>query len=76
MPILALPVKNTLALCKEDLLDLGCIHIQVKRNKRDNLIGREDVQKFVGAMAVDQSNKGVFITTSGYSKGELSMLII
>lgn len=56
---------------KEDVLGLGRIHIQAKRYKRDNSIGREDVQKFVGALAVAQSNKGVFITTSSYSKGAI-----
>jgi len=52
---------------KEDVLGLGRIHIQAKRYKRDSTIGREDIQKFVGALAVAQSNKGVFITTSRYS---------
>ena len=56
---------------KEDVLGLGRIHIQAKRYKRENTIGREDVQKFVGALAVAQSNKGVFITTSSYSKGAI-----
>lgn len=54
---------------KEDVLGLGRIHIQAKRYARDNAIGREDIQKFVGALAVAQSNKGVFITTSYYSTG-------
>lgn len=54
---------------KEDVLGLGRIHIQAKRYARDSSIGREDIQKFVGALAVAQSNKGVFITTSSYSKG-------
>lgn len=56
---------------KEDVLGLGRIHIQAKRYKRDSVIGREDVQKFVGALAVAQSNKGVFITTSSYSKAAI-----
>ena len=56
---------------KEDLLGLGRIHIQAKRYKRENSIGREDVQKFVGALAVAQSNKGVFITTSSYTKAAI-----
>lgn len=56
---------------KEDVLGLGRIHIQAKKYARDNGIGREDIQKFVGALAVAQSNKGVFITTSYYSKGAL-----
>ena len=29
----------------------------------------EEIQKFVGALAVAQSNKGVFITTSSFSQG-------
>lgn len=52
---------------KEDVLGLGRIHIQAKRYDRGNTIGREEIQKFVGALAVAQSNKGVFITTSSYS---------
>ena len=56
---------------KEDVLGLGRIHIQAKRYKLDSVIGREEIQKFVGALAVAQSNKGVFITTSYYSKGAI-----
>jgi restriction system protein len=56
---------------KEDVLGLGRIHIQAKRYKMDSCIGREEIQKFVGALAVAQSNKGVFITTSYYSKGAM-----
>jgi restriction system protein len=56
---------------KEDVLGLGRIHIQAKRYKLDSGIGREEIQKFVGALAVAQSNKGVFITTSYYTKGAL-----
>lgn len=54
---------------KEDVLGLGRIHIQAKRYARDNSVGREEIQKFVGALAVAQSNKGVFITTSSYTRG-------
>ncbi|EKO3801095.1 restriction endonuclease [Vibrio harveyi] len=53
---------------KEDVLGLGRIHIQAKRYDINNTVGREEIQKFVGALAVAQSNKGVFITTSSYSK--------
>ncbi len=56
---------------KEDVLGLGRIHIQAKRYDRDNTVGRSEIQKFVGALAVAQSNKGVFITTSRYSSGAL-----
>lgn len=54
---------------KEDLLGLGRIHIQAKRYAQSNSINREEIQKFVGALAVAQSNKGVFITTSSFSQG-------
>ena len=53
---------------KEDVLGFGRIYIQAKRYQRDNKIGREDLNKFVGALAVAQSNKGVFITTSSFNK--------
>ena len=56
---------------KEDILGFGRINIQAKRYRLDSPIGREEIQKFVGALAVAQSNKGVFITTSYFSKGAL-----
>lgn len=57
---------------KEDVLGLGRIHIQAKRYAQTNSVGREEIQKFVGALAVAQSNKGVFITTSCFSKGAIA----
>ena len=56
---------------KDDVLGLGRVHIQAKRYARDNTVGREEVQKFVGALAVAQSKKGVFITTSRHSPGAI-----
>lgn len=53
---------------KEDVLGLGRIHIQAKRYSKERTIGRDEIQKFVGALAGVQSNKGVFITTSYYSQ--------
>ncbi|WP_408900098.1 restriction endonuclease [Photobacterium piscicola] len=50
---------------KEDKLGLGKIYIQAKRYT-DKTIGRPDLQRFVGAM--DNVQKGVFITTSVFSK--------
>jgi len=57
---------------KEDVLGLGRIHIQAKRYAQSNNVGREEIQKFVGALAVAQSNKGVFITTSSFSQGAIT----
>lgn len=56
---------------KEDILGFGRINIQAKRFRLDISVGREEIQKFVGALAVAQSNKGVFITTSYFSKGAI-----
>lgn len=56
---------------KEDILGFGRIYIHAKRYARDRAVERDEVQKFVGALAVVQSNKGVFITTSYFSKGAI-----
>ncbi len=61
--------KGIDGIIKEDILGFGRIYIQAKRYNRDNLIGREEIQKFVGALAVENSDKGVFITTSDFNKG-------
>lgn len=63
--------KGIDGIIKEDILGFGRIYIQAKRYKRDNKIGREDLNKFVGALAGTQSNKGVFITTSSFNKNAL-----
>jgi len=61
--------KGIDGIIKEDILGFGRIHIQAKRFDINNNISREDIQRFVGALAVAQSDKGVFITTSDFSKG-------
>lgn len=49
----------------EDRLGLSQVHIQAKRWK--SVVGRREIQSFVGALAGQQASKGVFITTSDYS---------
>ena len=44
------------------------IYIQAKRWKPGNQVGRPEIQKFVGALAGQGAKKGVFITTSTFSK--------
>jgi restriction system protein len=61
--------KGIDGIIKEDILGFGRIHIQAKRFDTSNNISREDIQRFVGALAVAKSDKGVFITTSDFSKG-------
>lgn len=55
-------------LVKEDKLGLDTIYIQAKRWKKDNFVGRPDIQKFVGALAGQGARKGIFITTSSFTK--------
>lgn len=52
----------------EDKLGLDIIYIQAKRYKLDNTVGRPDVQKFAGSLMGKKANKGVFVTTSFFSK--------
>ncbi|ELC8401460.1 restriction endonuclease [Clostridium perfringens] len=51
----------------EDRLGLDSIYIQAKR-WRDTVVGRPEIQKFSGALDTPGANKGVFITTSKFSK--------
>ncbi len=51
---------------KEDRLGLDIIYIQAKR--WDNVVGRPEVQKFAGALQGHRSKKGIFITTSSFTK--------
>lgn len=51
---------------KEDKLGLDVIYIQAKRWEGN--VPRPELQKFVGALAGKRAKKGVFITTSSFSK--------
>ncbi|MFQ5897397.1 MAG: restriction endonuclease [Candidatus Methylomirabilia bacterium] len=51
---------------KEDKLGLDIIYIQAKR--WTNTVGRPEIQKFVGALQGQRARKGIFITTSSFSK--------
>jgi restriction system protein len=57
---------------KEDKLGLDIIYIQAKRWKPGNVIGRPELQKFVGALAGQGAKKGIFITTSSFTKDALA----
>ncbi len=50
---------------KEDRLGLDTIYIQAKRWQ--NIIGRPEIQKFVGALTGQRAKKGLFITTSDFT---------
>ncbi len=51
----------------EDPLGLEIIYLQAKRYT-ENTIGRPDVQSFAGALDMKRAKKGVFITTSQFSR--------
>lgn len=52
---------------KEDRLGLDAIYLQAKL--WENTVGSPEIQKFAGALQGRRAKKGVFITTSEYSKG-------
>ncbi len=53
---------------KEDKLGLDIVYVQAKRWQPGNIVGRPEIQKFVGALAGQGAKKGIFITTSSFSK--------
>lgn len=52
---------------KEDKLGLDEVYIQAKRGDGGQ-VGSKEIQAFVGALHGRRARKGVFITTSGFSK--------
>jgi restriction system protein len=52
---------------KEDRLGLDVVHIQAKR-WTSTVVGRPDIQNFAGSLEGQRGRKGVFITTSSFSK--------
>ncbi len=51
---------------KEDRLGLDIIYIQAK--SWENTVSRPEIQKFAGALQGQRARKGIFITTSKFSK--------
>ena len=51
---------------REDRLGLDLIYVQAKRWQ--NVVGRPEIQKFYGALHGQRATKGVFITTSSFSR--------
>lgn len=52
----------------EDRLGLDTIYIQAKKWKSETPVGRPEIHKFVGALHGKRAKKGVFITTSHFTK--------
>jgi restriction system protein len=51
---------------KEDRLGLDVIYVQAKR--WENTVSRPEIQKFAGALQGQRAKKGIFITTSDFTK--------
>lgn len=56
----------------EDRLGLDRIYVQAKRYAASSSVGRPEVQGFVGSLVGLGANKGVFVTTSTFSKQALA----
>lgn len=54
---------------KEDRLGLDVIYLQAKR--WDNQVSRPELQKFAGALQGQRARKGIFITTSSFTRGAI-----
>lgn len=52
----------------EDALGLDVVYIQAKRYARGNTIGREQIQQFTGALVGQGAMRGVFFTTSSFTR--------
>jgi restriction system protein len=53
----------------QDALGLSRIYVQAKRYSLDAVVGRPEIQAFVGALHGNQAGQGVFITTARFSGG-------
>lgn len=59
---------------KEDALGLDKVYLQAKRWKESNIVGAPDIHKFMGALMSIGASKGVYITTSSFSKAALEVV--
>jgi len=60
-------------LVKGDPLGLDAVYIQAKRYAADNVVGPDKIQQFIGALMMKGATKGVFVTTSRFSKQALEL---
>ena len=51
---------------KEDKLGLDAIYLQAKR--WEGIVGAKEIRNFVGSLVGQKANKGVFLTTSSFTK--------
>lgn len=51
-----------------DVLGLDQVYIQAKRYKEDNVVAGDAIRSFAGALDMKGASRGVFITTSSFTK--------
>lgn len=51
-----------------DKLGFDAIYVQAKQWKQGTVVGRPEIQKFLGALVGQGATKGLFITTTNFSK--------
>lgn len=56
---------------RQDALGFEKIYVQAKRWNEDKTVGSPDIQQFAGALMGKGANKGLFITTSKFSKAAI-----
>ena len=59
---------------KEDALGLDKVYLQAKRWKETTIVGAPDIHKFMGALMSIGASKGVYITTSSFSKAAIDVV--
>lgn len=53
---------------KEDTLGLDTVYVQAKKWATDRTVGDRDIRDFIGALQLQRARKGVFFTTSDFTK--------
>ena len=52
----------------QDILGLDVVYLQAKRYEAGNHISAGMMRDFIGSLNLENANKGIFMTTSGYTK--------
>lgn len=55
----------------QDALGLDLVYLQAKKWKKESKVGRRELQSFVGSIVGKAGSKGVFVTTSSFTKEAL-----
>jgi len=53
---------------KEDTLGLDTVYVQAKKWAPDRTVGDREIRDFIGALQLQRARKGVFFTTSDFTK--------